>query len=115
MSTQNDCVKSFTAASAISAYSLITVNSSGQAALATTNDLHVGVAQADVASGDQTPVRLYTPTFLMKAAGAITAGSQVYPAASGKISGSAVGSNIGMACEAATASGDVIEIATLLN
>ena len=115
MSTQTDFVRTLTAAAALSAFSRITVDSSSQAALATNDNLAVGVLQADVASGDPAAVRLFHPSFLMKAAGAITAGSQVYPTTSGQISGSAVGNEIGLAIDAATAANDIIEIAVLLN
>jgi hypothetical protein len=115
MSTQTSYVRTLTAAAALSAFSRVYVDSSGQAALATNNDLHIGVVQMDVASGDAAPVRLYHPSFMMKAAGAITAGSQVYPTTSGQISGSAVATEIGMAINAATAANDIIEVAILLN
>lgn len=113
MATQVSSVRGFVAAAALSAYSRITVNSSGQAALATNTNLDVGVLQEDVASGDTGAVRLYKPSFQFKAAGAITAGSQVYPTTSGQISGSAVGTNIGLAIDAATAANDIIEVALL--
>ena len=111
MATQTDSIRSLTTAAAISAFQRITINSSGQAALATNDDLAIGVLQADAASGDVGAVRLFHPTFQMQAAGAITAGSQVYPTTGGQISGSAVGTQIGLALEAATAARDIIEIA----
>jgi hypothetical protein len=113
MSTQNENIKTLTAAAALSAYSRCVINSSGQWALATNNNLDVGVLQRDVASGDAAPVRLYGPSFLIKAAGAITVGSQVYPTTSGQVSGSAVGTNLGIAAEASTAANDIIEICQL--
>jgi hypothetical protein len=93
----------------------VTVNSSGQFAAAGATNVDVGVTQADCASGDPVMARLYLQTDMMKAAGAITAGSEVYPAASGLVGGSAVGTHIGIAGEAATAAADVIEIFKLPN
>ena len=108
---QNDLVRIFTAAAALSAFSRITVDSSGQAALATNTNQDVGVLQQDVASGDPAPVRMYAPTFEMMANMAITRGSQVYPTTNGQISGSAVGQQAGLAIEAATEARAIIEIA----
>ena len=108
---QNDLVRTLTAAAALSAFSRITVNSSGQAALATNTNQDVGVVQQDVASGDPAPVRLYAPTFEIMADMAITAGSQVYVNSNGKVTGSAIGQQMGLAIEASTADRAIIEIA----
>lgn len=114
--SQADLVRTLTAAAALSAFSRIIVDSSGEAALASNNGLSIGVLQKDVAADDPAPVRLYAPTFMMMASGAITAGSQVYPAANGKVSGSQVtDAQVGVAIEAATADRDIIEIAITLN
>lgn len=115
MSVQNELTKSLTAATALSAYTRAGVDSSGQATAAGATNLAIGVIQNDVALGDVATIRLYHPTCLVKAAGAITTGSQVYAAASGQITGSAAGNEIGVALESATASGDIIEIAETLN
>lgn len=116
MATFNDGNRSFTTAAALSAYSRVTINSSSQIALATNDALAVGVINDDAASGDVASVRMFHKTLLFKAAGAITAGSQVYPATVGKISGSEVSnSQIGLAIDAATTNLDVIEVALTLN
>jgi len=111
MSTTNDYTRSFTAAEAISAWTRVGITTTANSVYAApANNTDVGVAQHDAASGDQVSVRLYKNTQLMMAAGAITAGSQVYAAASGKVSGSSTGTAIGAATEAATADRDIIEI-----
>ena len=87
--------------------------SSGQWAVAGATDKAVGVAQHACASGGVLTVKLFTApgTFLVQASGAITAGAQLYPTASGCVddAGTTV---IGLvALEAASASGDLIEAA----
>lgn len=114
MSTQQILSRTLVAASAISAFSRIGVDSNGKATVATTDNLDIGTAQSDAASGDLVPVSLYHGTKIMVAAAAITAGSQVYPAAGGQISGSQVGGDIGIAIQAATAALDQIEVAIIL-
>jgi hypothetical protein len=64
------------------------------------------------ASGDQVGVRLRTAvgTRPMVAAGAIAAGAYVYGAAAGKVNDVVGGVFVGVALEAATADGDIIEV-----
>lgn len=115
MSTQqDDTTRTFTAAEAISAWTRVGITSANAVYVAPLTNVDVGVAQHDAASGDQVSVKLYKPTFSMMAAGAITAASPVYPAASGKVSGSSTGTALGAAVEAATADRDVIEIAQFI-
>lgn len=66
-------------------------------------------------AGDQCSVQLYGKpgTIPMTAAGAITQGAYVFPAASGKIDDVAVGSPLGIAMEAATGDGSIIEVLPL--
>lgn len=63
-------------------------------------------------TGDRVSVSLATKqgTMRMTANGAITLFANVYPAASGKISGTASGAAIGVALEAAATDGDWIEV-----
>lgn len=72
----------------------------------------IGVCQAYTASGGLAAVRMYSEgSCKIEAAGAITAGVDVYPASDGKISATAVEAGpVGKAIEAATDSGDIIEI-----
>lgn len=77
---------------------------------------HDGTLGEDAfASGDIVEVkpRNYRGTTSMVAAEAITIGADVYPAASGKVGSTVQGERIGIAMEAATADGDVIEILEL--
>lgn len=116
MSTQQDnTTRTFTAAEAISAWTRVGITTTAHSVYAApASNVDVGVAQHDAASGDQVAVKLYKPTQSMMVSGAVTAGSQVYAAASGKVGGSAVGTAIGAAVEAATADRDIIEIAQFI-
>lgn len=76
------------------------------------NDAAIGVALDGAKNGDIVPVAIlgnYTGTVEIKAGGAIAAGVQV--AANGTATGAGTDVIIGRALEAATAEGDVIEIA----
>lgn len=116
MSTQSNEGITLVAASALSAYTRVYVDSSGQAALAGADNQDIGVVQEDVASGGNAPIRLWgAGSMFIKTSSAITAGGMVYPAANGTVSGSKDDNQIGLAAQAATASGDVIEIIPTLN
>lgn len=71
----------------------------------------IGVIRAVAASGDEVGVELYGKpgTMLFNASAAISAGALIYPAASGKVSSTAVGEPIGYALEAADGSGSIFE------
>lgn len=86
------------------------VTNAGAAAGALEQEL--GVAMVSGVSGDVISVALPTKegTRLMTAAAAISAGANVYGAASGKVSSVANGNFKGIAREAASADGDVIEV-----
>lgn len=108
-------VKSYEAGEAIGAY--IRVKKSGDTVVAAgVGEIGIGVTLANVALGDAVTVRLFNGygTVFMVAAGAITKNAAVYPLAAGKTDdaqdGTAGGAPIGYAEEAATASGDVIEV-----
>lgn len=83
---------------------------------ATATDDPIGVADYAAASGDLVAIRLLSEgaTLEMKAAGAITLEADVYAAADGEIQAlpTAAGTyrKIGIAMEAATADGDIIEV-----
>lgn len=70
------------------------------------------VKQPALASADYATVwpPLKEGSVIMIAAGAITAGANVYPAASGKVTAIVQGRRIGKALTAATADGDLIEV-----
>lgn len=90
---------------------------SGQLALAgagvSDEPIEVGTMHnATFAAGEPVAVRTRNAqgTVKMIAAGAISAGVEVFGAADGKISATSSGAAIGISMEAATADGDVIEI-----
>lgn len=82
----------------------------------TSTDEPIGTADYDAASGDLVAVRALSEagTLEMKAAGAISLNANVYAAADGEIQAlpavAATYRKIGIAMEAATADGDIIEV-----
>ena len=106
---------SLQAASALAIYRRVKLDSSGYAAYAGAGEPAIGITQAAAASGEQVAVRLLNGagTFKMTAGAAITALKPVYGLASGKIDDAvtaALRHCCGIALEAATADGDVIEV-----
>lgn len=102
-------------ASAITVGTRVALSSGLAVAAGAPNGTALGVALGDAAANGIVTVKLNTAagTHEMKAGGAISAGAAVYPAASGKVLASQTSSNnaIGIALEAATADGDIIEVA----
>lgn len=112
------CTKTFTAGAAFIAHALVQLSSGKvieNTATATHNPIGVAEFAAD-ADGDIVSVRLLNSdgTIEMVASGAITSGADVYADADGKISAlpaaAATYRKIGIALEAATADGDIIEV-----
>lgn len=104
--------KAFTAGAAIAQYLRVKL-SAGKLAAAGVGDQCIGTLdEASFADGDVKNVRLRnTPgTVKMVAAGAITAGAQVFAAASGKIDDTPNAFPEGIALEAAANNGDIIEV-----
>lgn len=106
--------KSFEAGAAIAANLRVKL-ASGKLAVAGVADKDLGtLLDASFADGDMRSVRLRTANGTTKyvAASAITAGADVYTAASGKVNDTAASTSylLGTALEAATADGDVIEV-----
>tara|TARA_R110000868_G_scaffold404033_2_gene681817 strand:- start:772 stop:1440 length:669 start_codon:yes stop_codon:yes gene_type:complete len=104
------CVVPETAAGAVAKH--LRVKTPGAVALAGALDPSIGTMESDCLAAGPCSVRIKTTTGTKKmvAAAAITAGVYVYGAASGKISAVANGNVAGIAREAATADGDVIEV-----
>lgn len=102
---------------AVSAKRLVQL-SSGKAIhnTATATNDPIGVSDYAGASGDNIAVRLLSEagTIEMTAGGAITSGADVYAAAAGKVqalpAAAATYRKVGIAMEAATADGDIIEV-----
>lgn len=114
----NNGIKAFSTATDISKNRLVTMAANGNishcSATATNNP--VGVTQLAGGSGDHVPVKLmnHPGTIEVTASGAITRGDEVAADASGKVQAmpTAAGDykKIGIALEAATADGDIIEV-----
>jgi len=74
----------------------------------------IGTNQAYAASGASACIRLDTEgTSKMTAAGAFSAGALLYPADDGKVDDAVAGKPLGRAVEAATATGDIVEVLPL--
>lgn len=103
----------FTAGGAIAKGNPVKFDSGKVIATTAANDAAIGIAlDSAAASGDLVPVAVlgaFTGTVQLKAGGAITAGAQV--AANATATAAATDVIIGRAIEAASASGDMIEIA----
>lgn len=109
--------KAFTAGAAMEKHARVKL-SSGVLALAgvgaSDEPVELGTIQeATFAAGDVVAVRMRNApgTVKMVAAAAIAAEAAVYGAASGRIDDAVSGNPIGVALEAATAAGDIIEVA----
>ncbi|NIM61645.1 MAG: DUF2190 family protein [Acidobacteria bacterium] len=73
---------------------------------------HIGHTERDAASGAEVAIRLRNAEGTRKAtaAGAFSIGATIYGAASGKVDDAISGTAFGLALEAATADGDIVEI-----
>lgn len=103
-----------TGGTAIGRYLRVTLPS-GDLAVAGIADNDIGTIEYEVFTSDtEAAVRLKTAvgTRKMVAAAAVTAGAIVYAAASGKVDDTVSAQRIGIALEAATADGDIIEVLT---
>jgi hypothetical protein len=105
--------RTFQFAAATAQYLRVKDNGSGKLTTAGAVEVDLGVSDKPVlAADDDAAVRLRNApgTAKMTAAGAISAWATVYGAAGGKIDDTANGNPVGIALEAATADGDVIEV-----
>ncbi len=106
-------------ASAITVGTRVSLSSGLAIAAGAPNGTALGVAIGDAAANGIVTVKLNTAggTHEMKAGGVISAGAVVYPAASGKVLATTTSANnpIGIALEAATADGDIIEVSLGVN
>jgi len=102
--------KTFTAGEALETFKRVKY-SAGTVVYADTGEVYVGITEHYAASGAQVSVRLRTAagTCLVVAAGTFAIGAELYGADSGMVDDAAAGQMFGIALEAATASGDVIE------
>ncbi|HEY2411919.1 MAG TPA: capsid cement protein, partial [Pirellulaceae bacterium] len=107
--------KTFTNSGAIGPYIRVTL-SAGVLAIAGATDPGIGVMETRALAADLTgTVRLRRKgdTIRMTAGGAIAQYAKVYPAASGKIDDVASGAALGIALEAASGDGSVIEVLSM--
>lgn len=105
-------LKTFTAGGALPPYRLVKLSSGTLAYPDTSDTVTIGVLEAEAfAAGDMVPVRLRTAqgTWKVQASTSISAGGSCYIGAYGTVAGSGT-QVIGMALEAASGSGDIIEI-----
>lgn len=115
MSQQNDSgFKTFTTSAAVGKYRRVVVAADGTVSEALVGASSVdfqGVAQDNAASGGQVTVKLRSApgTFMIEAAGAVTAGAVIYAASTGRIDDAASGAAIGKALAAASGAGGIIE------
>lgn len=106
--------KSFEADGTIGIYERVKLDSDGKVTQAGLADRCIGVACKAAVAGDVIAVALYAKAGTMKmvAVEALAAGAVVYGEAAGKVQDTAAATAypIGIALEAATADGDVIEV-----
>lgn len=107
--------KAFEADAAIGQYERVKLDSDGKITQAGLADRCIGVATREAfAAGDVIDVALYSKPGTMKmiAVEALAAGAVVYSEAAGKVQDTAAVTSypIGVAMEAATADGDIIEV-----
>lgn len=110
----NEGIKSFIAYGAITAHARVKLRSGygDQVELAGAGEAHIGVAEYAVADAEYVSVKLKNESGTVEviAADSFSLGAVLYGAASGKVSDTSSGSAIGVALEAATADGDIIEM-----
>lgn len=113
MSQQNDNgIKTFRAGVAIGQFVRVKLVS-GVLQIAGAGEVGIGITQAEAfAANDPIAVKLWSApgTFKMIASAAITSGAEVKPMASGKCDDSGTDLSLGVALEAASANGDIIEV-----
>ena len=116
MGTQVDgFFKSFTFTTAISAFRAVQPSATTQGlaqAAVTGATLAIGFTQEDVAAGDSGTVKLFSPTYFATVSGVAAVGDSLSFDASGLVTTAASNTiSAGIALEAATETGAVIEIA----
>lgn len=99
------------ASGAISDGQLVTGTSTANTVIRATgaNTRAIGIAQSDAANGERVQVVLFKPQLRVKIASTVNCGVEVYAAAGGVASATAVGDKIGLTAEAGVA-GDAILI-----
>ena len=118
MATQNDNgIRSFAFASAITANTLVNISGANAAQAASTGSNPIGVVQNDVAAGNQGAVKLFFPTQFGILSGIATAGNTVFAVTSGLVVGTFANASavtLGVAINSGV-SGDVVEYVPKFN
>lgn len=115
MAVLNEGIKTFTAGAALEANRRVKITSGSTVGYAGADEAHIGVTEADCASGEMIAVRLANMPGTVKLAcsAAVAALVPVYGTANGKIDDAVSGSSgvcVGISLEAGTADGAVIEV-----
>ncbi len=113
----NPGIPTFTANGALGAYVRVKLTAASatippQVEVAGAGEQHIGITELAAATGTLVAVKLrsHNGTHEAVASEALAVGATLYGAASGKVADTSSGTAIGIAVEAATADGDVIEI-----
>jgi hypothetical protein len=118
MATQNDNgIRSFSFASAITANTLVNISGANAAQAASTGANAIGVVQNDVAAGAQGAVKLFFPSQFGIVSAIVTAGNTVYAVTSGLILGTYANAStvtLGVAINSGVA-GDIVEYVPKFN
>ncbi len=113
----NEGIRAYTAGEALAAHRRVkieggTTTTPPEVVYADAGEQHIGVTEYAVDDGDLASIRLrtYPGTVEVEAADTFAVNATLYGAADGKISDSSSGSAIGIAHEACTGAGDIVEV-----
>lgn len=112
MSQQYDTwYRTFVAGEAISQYDLVYITAANTVSVADLTNRPIGVSQAAAASGAGVNVKMFYPTYKVRAEEALAAGAMLYTENGGTVQDTAASTSLPVmqALEAATANGDIIE------
>ena len=112
MSVQTNSGKALKASEALAIYTIVSLASDNQAKAYDGGEMPFGVTQAAVEADGHVAVKLFNDsgTFKVTVNGAVAKNQVIYPASGGKASGVPLGSAIGIAMEAASGDGSIIEV-----
>lgn len=119
MAYTDESIRTFTAGEALEKDTLVRLSGSTLDTIVycDAGEEPLGVTRKAAANADATtPVKLWGSgrgTFTLQAAAAITVNAKVYPAASGEVTSTPGGPCIGFALQAASAQGELIEVAPI--
>ena len=104
--------KAFLTGEALADFRRVKFNSSSEVVYADAGEIGIGATLKDEADAAHAAIQLDNAGGTMKvtANGAIAAGARCFPGADGKVSATPSGASVGIALEASTADGDIIEM-----